>query len=327
MTKDELITSLTAIFPSGTWPKPLHALQALQRIQSGTPLKEAAMAVGTSASNVSGLAEDPDPIRKILGLGLQEVDAEHRSRALQILGQLLLGRCAEMAFLKIFKTEMQKEEFEIRDLREGRTDTDYRLHNGRGRPVYRINIKFHGSRFRRAPEMVGLEAEDCFALATYKIHSALLKQQEESLPYFFAIVGVSNLTGEVVGRDIPSHLVETVALIDQAPKGKSKRDFEDAVVESLVASDHPVFLQTYQRIVGVDWFIISARRAEKLLRELLFDRVFALRVRNFTRAFRGAELDMHFSLSKDLIPFRKFLETLRTDGPQRITTLLERGEY
>lgn len=327
MTRDELADSLKTIFPLGTWPKPLHVLQALHLVQSGTPEKEAAKTVGTTASAVSRLTTDPDPIRKILGLGLQEVDADHRIHAAQILGQLLLGRCAEMAFLKIFKTEMHKEEFEIRDLREGRTDTDYRLHNGKGRPVYRINIKFHGSRFRRAPEMVGLDPEDCFALATYKIHSALQKQQEESLPYFFAIVGVSNLTGEVVGRDIPSHLVETVALIDQAPKGTSKRDFEDAVVESLVASNHPVFLQTFQRIVGADWYILSARRAERLLRELLFERVFALRMRGFARVFGRAELDMHFSLAKDLTPLRTFLATLRTDGPQMITTLLERGEY
>lgn len=130
-----------------------------------------------------------------------------------------------------------------------------------------------------------------------------------------------------MGRDIPSHLVGTVALVDQAPKGKSKRDFEDAVVESLVSGVHPVFTQTYQRIVGADWYILSARRAEKLLKELLSDRVFALRMRGFARVFRGAELDMHFSLSKDLTPLRTFLTTLRTDGPQRITTLLERGEY
>jgi len=39
------------------------------------------------------------------------------------------------------------------------------------------------------------------------------------------------------------------------------------------------------------------------------------------------ELDMHFSLSKDLTFLRTFLATLRTDGPQRITTLLEREEY
>lgn len=101
---------------------------------------------------------------------------------------------------------MHSEEFELRDLREGRTDTDYRLHNGRGRPIYRVNIKFHGSQFRRGREMVGLDSSDCFALATYKIHSAIEKQKQEGLPYFFAIVGVPTSRVRVGGPrySIPS---------------------------------------------------------------------------------------------------------------------------
>jgi hypothetical protein len=213
------------------------------------------------------------------------------------------------------------------NLREGRTDTDYRLHNGRGRPIYRVNIKFHGSPFRRAPEMVGLDSADCFALATYKICSAMEKQRQEGLPYFFAIVGVPNLTGLSVGLDIPPYLVETAALIDEAPKGRSKRDIEDAIVQSLVRTDHPVFQKTLERILSADWYVLSARRADKLLRELLFDRVFALRMRSFARVFGRAELDMHFSLAKDLIPLKQFLATLREGGPQRVTTLMERGDY
>jgi hypothetical protein len=268
-----------------------------------------------------------DPVHAVLGLALNEVEERSRERAGQMLGQLLLGRCAEIAFERIYKSEMHSEEFELRDLREGRTDTDYRLHNGRGRPIYRVNIKFHGSRFRRASEMVRLDPGDCFALATYKIASAMEKQSQEGLPYFFAIVGVPNLTGESVGRDIPPFFVETVALIDQAPKGRSKRDIEDAVVQSLVASDRLVFHKTLEQILAVDWYVLSARRADKLLRELLFDRVFALRMRGFTRVFGRAEIDMHFSLSKDLIPLKQFLATLREGGPQRVTTLMERGDY
>jgi hypothetical protein len=327
MNRNDLIVALKEIFPSGTWPKPLHILQALSLCDSGNSLIEAAKAVGTNQALVRKALEGPDPIPAVLGLALNKIDDRYRRRATQILGQLLLGRCAEIAFEQIYKSEMHSEEFELRDLREGRTDTDYRLHNGRGRPIYRVNIKFHGSQFRRAPEMVGLDSSDCFALATYKIHSAIEKQKQEGLPYFFAIVGVPNLTGESVGRDIPPFLVETVALIDQAPKGKSKRDVEDATVETLVQNRNPVFQKTLERILSADWYVLSARRADKLLRELLFDRVFALRMRSFARVFGRAELDMHFSLSKDLIPLKQFLATLREGGPQRITTLMERGDY
>jgi hypothetical protein len=327
MNRNDLVNTLKEIFPSGNWPSPLHILQALTLADSGTPLREAAKAVGTNHASVMKASQDSDPVRAVLGLALDEVDARYRQRATQMLGQLLLGRCAEIAFEQIYKSEMHSEEFELRDLREGRTDTDYRLYNGRGRPIYRVNIKFHGSPFRRAPEMVGLESDDCFALATYKINSAIEKQRQEGLPYFFAIVGVPNLTGASVGGDIPPFLIETVALIDQAPKGKSKRDLEDAVVESLVKNGSPVFKKTLERILSADWYVLSARRADKLLRELLFDRVFALRMRSFTRVFGRAELDMHFSLSKDLIPLKQFLATLREGGPQRVTTLMERGDY
>lgn len=327
MNRDDLINSLNEIFPSGKWPRPLHVLQALSLTGSGSPIREAAKSVGTTHASVLAASQAADPVRAVLGLALDEIDSRSRERAAQMLGQLLLGRCAEIAFERIYKSEMHSEEFELRDLREGRTDTDYRLHNGRGRPIYRVNIKFHGSRFRRASEMVGLDPADCFALATYKIASAMEKQSQEGLPYFFAIVGVPNLTGESVGRDIPPSLIETVALIDQAPKGRSKRDIEDAVVQNLVTIDHPVFQKTLEQILTVDWYVLSARRADKLLRELLFDRVFALRMRGFARVFGRAELDMHFSLTKDLIPLKQFLATLREGGQQRVTTLMERGDY
>jgi hypothetical protein len=327
VTRQELLETLTRLFGQTGWPKPLHLLLGATLLERGGEVQAVARSIATTQRLLHDVRHAADPVQRVLGLALHEVDNPHRARAAQMLGQLLLGRCAELAFERIYKSEMQFEEFELRDLREGRTDTDYRLYNGQGRPVYRINIKFHGSPFRRAKELVGLEPEDCFALATYKIHSALQKQHDEGLPYFFAIVGVPNLTGQTVGQAIPSLLVETVALIDQSPRGRSKRDFEDAAVRHLVEGEYDVFRTTLDQIMNAQWYILSARRADKLLRTMLFDRVFALRVRNFARAFGRAELDMHFSLSKDLVPLRQYLATLREQGPQKITTLLERGEY
>src|SRR5262249_14432463 len=132
MNQNDLINSLKEIFPSRTWPRPLHILQALSLADSGTPLREAAKAVGTNQVSVKAASQDPDRVRAVLGLGLDEIEDRYRRRATQIVGQLLLGRCAEIAFELIYKSEMHSEEFELRDLREGRTDTDYRLYNGRG---------------------------------------------------------------------------------------------------------------------------------------------------------------------------------------------------
>jgi hypothetical protein len=116
-------------------------------------------------------------------------------------------------------------------------------------------------------------------------------------------------------------------LIHQAPKSEGKRDFEDRLVDHVVEKRLPIFVETARRIAAAEWFVLSARRADRLLREGLFDRVYALRIRGFARAFRGAELDMHFSLSQDLTPLRRFLSTLRESGSTKVTTLLERGEF
>jgi hypothetical protein len=324
---DRFFTLLKEVLGDTGWPKPLHLLEGAERVRAGDSLSAVSKAVGTTQNRLAEVVGAPDPIREVLGLTPEEVIEEQLRRARQILGQLLLGRCAELAFENIYRSEMHAQEFELRDLRESRTDTDYRLYNGEGRPIYRINIKFHGAQFRRAQELVGLDPLDCFALATYKIHSALQKQEQERLPYFFAIVGVPELTGEVVGRSFPLRFIEAVALMHQAPRARRIRDFEDAVIEHSVQARSSEFEETYHRILNADWYILSARKANQLLRDLLFERVYALRIRGFAQQFRAAELDMHFSLSTDLVKLRDFLATLRNEGLTKVATLMERGEF
>jgi hypothetical protein len=327
MTNQEFLDVVHRLYGAAVWPKPLHLLKGLQTVQNGMSEEKAARIVGTTRKLISKLLRAEDPVYEVLGKKINQIDQEHTMWTVRILGQLLLGRCAEVVFEGIFKREMPITELVLKDVREGRTDTDYRLYNSGGRPIYRVNIKFHGSRFRRAPELVGLDPHNCFALATYKIYSALQKQEEEGLPYFFAVVGVSGLTGEGVGSKIPPDLLHAAALIGQAPRSKGKRDFEDTLVDYLVREHTPIYSSTLSRIEAADWYILSARRADMLLRDKLFDRVFALRIRNFSQAFRGAELDMHFSLSEDLTPLPRFLDTVKTEGLHKITTFLERGEF
>jgi len=240
---------------------------------------------------------------------------------------LIVGQCAEIIFEAMYKAHTHTTELELRDLREGRSDTDYRLYNGKGRPVYRINIKFHGSLFRRAKEMVGLEPEDCFALATYKIEGALQKQKTDALPYIFVIVSVPNLTAESIGAGVPTELADFAALVTESDRVPLKRSIEDQIVQTLQAEGHAAFDSTKERIAGAQWYVLGAKKADKLLRELLFERVYALRTRNFSRQFKGAELDMHYSLSRDLTPLTTYLDMLGEAGYPRVTTLLERGDY
>lgn len=327
MTFPEFVDLLNRLYQSRPLPKPFRKFHGLELVRQGTDLAAAAREVNTTRTKLQEVVDADDPIECVLGLGFDQVDDAHRRKAQLALGQMLLGKCAEQSFEEIYRSGAQWHEFSLRDDREGRTDTDYFLCNGQERRVYRINIKFHGALFRRAPEMVGLEPEDCFALATYKIHSALEKQESERLPYFFAIVGVRHLSAESVGAQLPAELLDAAALVHQAPDSPSAREFEDRITDYLAATSHSIYTQTLADIEKADWYVISARRADRLLREKLYERVYALKVRNFTRVFRGAEVDMHFSLSQDLIPLQTFLGTLRESGSHAVTSRLERGEF
>lgn len=326
MRSADFMRTVRLFFGAEAWPKPLHVLQGLALVRAGADLKASARQVGTTPGRLHSAREAEDPFVDILGEALPPDSVVVNERA-PLLGNLVLGRAAEIVFEELYRREMPDTEFNLVDLREGRTDTDYRMYNGQDRPVYRINIKFHGARFRRATELVGLDPEDCFALATYKIDSAMKKQDAEHLPYLFAIVGVSDLTATAVGSRIPQDVTETVSFLGRVPRKPSIRALEDAAVEYLVRSNAAVVSSTIDEIRKADWYMLSARRADRLLREKLFERVFALRVRNFARAFGGAELDMHFSLSEDLTPFPEFFATLRERGPQAVSTILERGDY
>lgn len=327
MNSAEFLSVLTSLYGEGKWPKPLHLLQGHLLARRGVDVADASARVGTAPRFLQRVVDAADPVEAVLGASPTEIERESRERAFKTLGQLLVGRSAETAFEAIYNEEMESAEMELRDLRESRSDTDYRLYNGDGRPIYRLNIKFHGALFANARQVVGLDPEDCFALATYKIRGALKKQEDEHLPYIFVVVGERSLTGEKVGKQIPGHYIDTAALYYQSPKAKGKRDLEDRLVEQVVRNHDLIFQQTYEAILSADWYILSARRADRLVRKRLYERVFALSVPSFTRAYRGAEVDMHFSLSEDLTPLRDFLHTLRESGHPVVVSKLERGDY
>ncbi|MGH7540327.1 MAG: hypothetical protein ACRELC_04960 [Gemmatimonadota bacterium] len=262
MTDPEFLELIRELYGETDWPKPLHQLRGARLVDAGQEIKEAARIVGTTPSTLARVIEREDRLKAVLGCSVRDVDRPHRERAIRTLGQLLVGRAAERAFEDAFREEMESEELDLRDLRGSRTDTDYRLYNGQGRPIYRINIKFHGALFKRAPGIVGLEPEDCFALATYKIHGALGKQEEEGLPYIFAVVGVRTLSGEGVGAKIPGRYIDGAALVYQSSKAKGKRDFEDRLVEHLVGTDVAAYREAYDAISSEEWYVLSASLAE-----------------------------------------------------------------
>jgi hypothetical protein len=331
MTRAELEHVLARVYGDADWPRPLHLLRGLATISGRTDMAEAAREIGTTTARLTALSEAEDPVSALLG----ERSIEHdkiASRVRAIIGQLIIGNLAERLFEDLYEETVGSTDLQLRDERSGGGDTDYLVFNGQGRQVFRLNIKFHGSQFRRAQELVGLSPDDCFALATYKIYSALQKQEKEHLPYIFVIVGVPNLTGAVVGEALPSDVIEFATRARTSARFPQKRKVEDAIVKAITlhASDFGLAEKIDEfrnRIKGARWRVLSARRADQLLREKLFDRAYALRVPRFAMNYRGAELDMHFSVSDDLHPLEEMLRILRDDGLHGLTVYLERGTF
>ncbi|MGH9399723.1 MAG: hypothetical protein ACRD00_05100 [Thermoanaerobaculia bacterium] len=328
---EDFLSAVDLVYRNDRLPKAFLMLRSLQRLRKGEDPKTVAKEIGSTAAHIRKLAEAPDPIAHVLGVTLTAAASDDPvAKARTMLGQLLLGLIAERAFEGIYRSKMGTSELRLEDDRESRNETDYRVLNGSSRPVFRINIKFHGTRFRKAADLVGLQPDDCFALATYKIYQGLQKQDREFLPYIFAIVGVADLTGARVGESIPDELVHLSALVMESKKVSGKRDVEDRIVLHLL--DNPQPLAVGAAITGfkneireAEWRVISARKANQLLREKLFDRVFAVRVRAFARNYRNAELDMHFSLKDDLTRLERFLEILKDSGLHGLSVQLERG--
>ena len=128
---------------------------------------------------------------------------------------------------------------------------------------------------------------------------------------------------------MPENLVHLASFV-HISKVPGKRDIEDMIVSHLVDERQAEPLRQAldefsSAIEGAEWRVLSARRADLLLRERLFDRVYAVRVRAFARNYRNAELDMHFSLQQDLTPLREFLSLLKEHGLHGLTARLERG--
>jgi hypothetical protein len=324
VTEEQLLAQLQTLFGDGEWPDAVRFLRGVHLVRHGKPVAEAALAIRTTSSKLKSILDADDPVSEALGGTVAPNDAS-RSKARRAIGQMVVGRAAETVFLDLFRGTFKDEELDIENVTDEGTDTDIYLVNGRRRRLYRINIKFFGSIFRRAQETVGLSPDDCFALATYKIKSGIKKQNDEGKPYFFAIVGVPGLTADAAGDQFPPAILDlaTLVLSSGAP---GRRRFEDLLVDHAVEEKLAVFADSYAKIHSAPWYILSAERAARLMREMLWERVPALSVKNFTRMFRGAEVDMHFSLRNDLTPLPTFFEHLKEEGRERVATLLSRGD-
>jgi len=286
------------------------------RLDLGEPLDAVVETSGLSKRHLLVWAESISTDGLHGWLRKPEVTVDRAARARAGLAQMLVGTIAEQHFEQLSTQIVGAQGYRIEDERVGRTDTDYRLVAADGHAICRFNIKFHGTAFAKAREWVSLEPDDCFALATYKIDAALKKQNTERLPFVFLIISVLNVPRATVQQHISEDWAWLAALTDQAT--------EEAIVVRLLTE--PWVEPIRSQVRSAAFRVLSARRAYQLMRDKLFERVHALRIRSFNRVFRNAEVDMHLSLSTEMIGFDDFLNVLASRGPLELTVRLDRGE-
>ncbi|MBN8510494.1 MAG: hypothetical protein J0L57_18020 [Burkholderiales bacterium] len=264
-------TLARAIYPNGGYPKPLDALVALDDVAHGHRdldslrlyLRRRVEALGASA----------DPVATGFGVDLSAAAPRVQQRARKgetMLGQLLLGTLAEQAFEAIYRRILGSSEFRIDDCRENRNDTDYRVLNGGGRPLFRINSKFHGSLFRQARDWVGLAPEDCFPLATYKIWGAKQKEEKENLPYLFLVISTP-ITSESVAQEVPTEFRQLTHLVHASDLVTGKRAIEEKIVANLLLHPAPfaVSVQSWRdQLARSTWRVLSAQKADTKSRSI-----------------------------------------------------------
>ncbi len=324
---DDLLAVLASVYGDKE-PADCRLLRGVLEVQRGRDASALAPAVGTTARRLRNLAQSSDPVARIFKTTLEAgADEKPMTKARRSLGRMLLGDLAEREFERLYRRTLGADELlQLQDARRARTETDYHVINGDGKPVFRLNIKFHGTLFERAKADVGLDPEDCFALGTYKIYQGITKQVEERRPYVFVVVSVPGLTADVAGAAIPDAFVHLSSFVFES-RMSGKRDLEDAIVRTVIDQQEPEAAggavdDFARRIEHAEWRVISARKADRLLRQLLFERVFAVRQRTSPRT----QVNMHLSLSDDLTPFVEFARLRKERGLHGLAVILEAGD-
>lgn len=96
MTVEQLAQILNRLYPSTRWPKPFGLLDASSALARGASLADIARDCETTKRKVEEFLAAADPIIFLFGSTIpSDISA---TRARQMLGNLIVGRCAERVF-------------------------------------------------------------------------------------------------------------------------------------------------------------------------------------------------------------------------------------
>jgi hypothetical protein len=247
---------------------------------------------------------------------------EKRQKVKRFAG-VVVGAVAEQEFERRYTELMTDDEWPLADQTKEGTDTDFLTADPKGRPGFRVNVKAYGTRFEKSKTFVGLEPDDTFGVATYKVRAAFRKSQREALPYLFAINSSEELRADVVAEALPEEVAEIIDTSTFFVGLKGWKTVEDRLVGHLLDpngyGDSAVIRGLREAVVAADWRVISAIKANHLMNEKLDARVPAVSNPQFKVA-ANSQPNMHFSLQQDMIALEELLEMLKRAGIQHVAT-------
>lgn len=231
----------------------------------------------------------------------------------QLLLNLLLGRLGEDYFENLIKSKLPGVELRSHTAAPQlieRVERKYGIINYdvllRGRALFHANIKVHTTPFREAQRMVGLDPDNCFPLAVYKILSGLGEQQRKSVPFLF-LVFIRWSMRETVARRLAS--------LGRALRGEMEKVFrqrdrakQDAFVNEVVSrwERDDTWQNLLQGLKAGEHRVISPGKALKLLVERI-ERCPALVIPRFR--FAG-EINMHLAIREEMTDLEDFLKAV-----------------
>jgi len=318
------------VFGEDTSWLPLTKLRTIVEVEQGESVEQVAARLGKGKATVKKWLSD---FRKS---GLPSIfpndERQSDERIKQFFANLYLARLAEDLFEEIFADSLADLGMTCEDRRQDYTETDFAIVD-RGEEICHVNVKAHSSKFQNALSFVGLQPEDTFPLAVYKILLGYKTSKQIQIPHIFAVSILWGVVDEALSLIEPND-VGLIDLVFRTRVAQGKRKAEDRVVDYVVsrlkAEGKWVTLVGLLKKKGMHR-VISAKKAQSLFLELFDKRCIGLSLAGFGSRFKGkkgvpAEVNMHFSISQEMKPLEEFLQTLKRGHAEGIKQAIEQEQ-
>jgi len=306
----------------------MQRVRAVVLSEQGLNVREIARKLARSTTEIKHWTEDyrEGGLKKLF-----PVEKQRAQRSYQVFTNLLVARLAEDLFAELISRRLKPLGISAVDRREEYTETDYAIVDYSNKDLLLINVKVHSSKFEQAKRFVGLDPDDTFPLAVYKILMGFKYERQTSLPFVFIVSLRWGLVDEVMRLLSPqdSQLIDLIFQTRTPGRRKAEDRLVSSIVEKLRISSNWSKLLRMLEDEGTHR-VISAKKALDLFLDKFEERCPGLSLRQFAAKFAGrrgtpAEINMHLSISNEMTSLDRFLNLLQTESMEDISRAIRDG--